>query len=265
MYSRRRCVISVVLGLSLVLVFVASSVGGLILTQHLVPNRHQQEHNDVAGFISSVLGVAYAVLLGLMVVAVWQDRQTAEDAATEEANELAAVFWLAHALPDTQARHIQELVHSYALVVAEEEWPLMREGRESQKAWDLMDELRISVETFHPTTDTQMVLYDHELQRVHDLGDARRARLLKAEEGLPAILWVVLLLGGVIVVSFTYLFNLRSMTAHMLMVAALALIIGLVLFTIGALDYPFRGDVRVGPEAFYSVLERMEDSKLSDL
>jgi len=69
----------------------------------------------------------------------------------------------------------------------------------------------------------------------------------------------------VIVVSFTYLFNLRSTTAHMLMVAALALIIGLVLFTIGALDYPFRGDVRVGPEAFYSVLERMEDSKLSDL
>ena len=156
-------------------------------------------------------------------------------------------------------------MHSYALVVAEEEWPLMREGRESQKAWDLMDEIRISVETFHPTTDTQIVLYDHELQRVHDLGDARRARLLKAEEGLPAILWVVLLLGGVIVVSFTYLFNLRSTAAHMLMVAALALIIGLVLFTIGALDYPFRGDVRVGPEAFKSVLARMEDSKLSDL
>ncbi len=265
MYSRRRCVISVVLGLFLVLVFVAASVGGLVLTQRLVPNRHQQQHNDVAGFIYSVLGVAYAVLLGLMVVAVWQDRQTAEDAATEEANELAAVFWLAHALPDAQARHIQELVHSYASVVAEEEWPLMREGRESQKAWDLMDELRISVETFHPTTDTQIVLYDHELQRVHDLGDARGARLLKAEEGLPAILWVVLLLGGVIVVSFTYLFNLRSTAAHMLMVAALALIIGLVLFTIGALDYPFRGDVRVGPEAFKSVLARMEDSKLSDL
>ena len=89
--------------------------------------------------------------------------------------------------------------------------------------------------------------------------------MLKAESGLPAILWVVLLLGGAIVVGFTYLFGLRSTTVHMLMVVVLALTIALVLFTIGALDYPFRGDVRIGPDVFQSVLERFEQSKLSDL
>jgi hypothetical protein len=141
----------------------------------------------------------------------------------------------------------------------------MRQGKASPKAWELLDELRGSIGALQPTTDAQVVLYDHELQRIHELGDARRARLLKADEGLPAILWVVLLLGGAIVVSFTYLFGLRSTTVHTLMVAALALSIGLVLFTIGALDYPFRGDVRVGPDAFQFVLERFEQSKLSDL
>jgi hypothetical protein len=49
------------------------------------------------------------------------------------------------------------------------------------------------------------------------------------------------------------------------MVAALAMIIGLVLFTIGALEFPFKGDVRVSPEAFESVLDRFSDSRLSDL
>lgn len=38
------------------------------------------------------------------------------------------------------------------------------------------------------------------------------------------------------------------------MVAALT--IALVLLPIGALDYPFRGDARIGPDAFQSVLER---------
>jgi hypothetical protein len=38
-----------------------------------------------------------------------------------------------------------------------------------------------------------------------------------------------------------------------------------VLFIVGALDYPFRGDVRVGPDAFESVLESFESSQLSDL
>jgi hypothetical protein len=40
------------------------------------------------------------------------------------------------------------------------------------------------------------------------------------------------------------------------MVAALALVISLVLFTVGTLDYPFKGDVRVQPDAFELVLER---------
>jgi hypothetical protein len=205
------------------------------------------------------------VLLGLMVVAVWQDWQAADAAATNEANELASVFWIAHALPEPRARHTQELARSYARVVVEEEWSLMRQGKVSPKAWDLLDELRGNIEALHPTTEVQVVIYDHELQAVHDLGDARREHLLKADAGLPAILWVVLLLGGAIVVGFTYLFGLRSTTVHTLMVAALALTIALVLFTIGALDYPFRGDVRVGPDAFQSVLERFEHSKLSDL
>jgi hypothetical protein len=82
---------------------------------------------------------------------------------------------------------------------------------------------------------------------------------------LPAILWAVLLVGGVITVGFTYLFGLRSTVVHVLMVAALALIIGLVLFTVAALDYPFRGDVRIGPEAFEQALGRFESSKLSYL
>jgi hypothetical protein len=49
------------------------------------------------------------------------------------------------------------------------------------------------------------------------------------------------------------------------MVAALALIIGLVLFTVAELDFPFRGDIRIGPVAMEQVLGMFETSKLSDL
>jgi hypothetical protein len=245
--------------------FVAGAVGGLVLVQRLVPIERRLAHNDVAGFIYAVLGVAYAVLLGLMVVAVWQDWQAAHDSATQEANELAAVFWLAHGLPEPEGRHIQELARDYARVEVRQEWPLMQHGKTSPKAYELLDEMRASVEALHPTNGAQTVLYDNLLQRLHELGDARRTRLLQAEEGLPAILWAVLLMGGVITVGFTYLFGLRSTTVHVLMVAALALIIGLVLFTVAALDYPFRGAIHIGPDAFEQTLGSFENSKLSYL
>ena len=107
--------------------------------------------------------------------------------------------------------------------------------------------------------------YEEILVQLHDLGNARRERLLAAEQGLPPILWVVLILGGVITVGFTYLFGLNNTLVHLLMVAALALIISMSLFTVAALDYPFKGDIRIHPVPYEHDLERFHESKLSDL
>src|ERR687890_323992 len=112
------------------------------LVQNLVATERRKQHNDVAGFIYAVLGVSYAVLLGLMLIAVWEQWNEAEGTATKEANELAGIFWYAHALPQPEGRHIQELVRSYERVVVEEEWPLIDQGRSSPKALDTLDELR---------------------------------------------------------------------------------------------------------------------------
>ncbi|HKH12829.1 MAG TPA: DUF4239 domain-containing protein [Rubrobacter sp.] len=243
----------------------ALSVGGLALVQRLVPTALRAKHNEVAGFIYAVLGVAYAVLLGLMLVAVWEQWNAAAETADDEASSLAEIFWIAHQLPDPEGRRIQELARSYARTVEDEEWPLMEQGKASPKAWSTLDEIRDDVQKLGPSTSTPQVLYEQELERVHDLADARRGRLLSAEEGLPAILWVVLIVGGVVVVCFTYLFGLENTSVHLLMVAALALIIALVLFSVAALDHPFRGDVRIAPNALEQVLGRFESSKLSDL
>ena len=64
---------SIPIGLLLLCVAMALAVGGLIVAQRLVPIAVRWQHNDVVGFIYAVLGVTYAVLLGLMVVAVWRN------------------------------------------------------------------------------------------------------------------------------------------------------------------------------------------------
>jgi hypothetical protein len=257
-------------GLLIVALATVVAVGGLVLVQRLVSTERRKQHNDVAGFIYAVLGVSYAVLLGLMLIAVWEQWNAAEDVASDEANELAGIFWYAHALPQPEGRHIQELARSYGQVVAEDEWPAMEQGRSSPKAWATLDDLRGAILALDPPTDAQQVpysqaRYDQILEQLHGLGDARRERLLAAEGGLPTILWVVLIGGGVITVAFTYLFGLENTGVHTLMVASLALTIALSLFTVVALDHPFMGDVRIHPDALENDLERFHESKLSDL
>jgi hypothetical protein len=255
----------IVTGLLILALVMLIAVGGLVLVQRLVSTERRQQHNDVAGFIYAVLGVAYAVLMGLMLIAVWEEWDAAAATATDEANELAEIFWLAHQLPQPEGRHIQELARSYAQVVVEDEWPLMAQGRSSPEAWATLDELRGTIEGLAPPGGAMLVRYNQVLEQLHGLGDSRRERLLDAREGIPTILWVVLIVGGVITVGFTYLFGLENTLVHTLMVAALALTISLTLFTVAALDYPFKGDVRIHPDAFEQVLERFHESKLSDL
>jgi hypothetical protein len=256
-------------GLLIVALAILIAVGGLVLVQRLYSTELRKQHNDVAGFIYAVLGVSYGVLLGLVLIAVWEKWNAAEALTADEANELAGIFWYAHALPQPEGRHIQELVRTYDRVV-EEEWPLMAQGRSSPMAWDTLDELRGAILGLKPTTDVKQMGYDQMrynemLEQLHDLGNARRERLLAAEQGLPPILWVVLFLVGVITVGFTYLFGLNNTLVHLLMVAALALIISMSLFTVAALDYPFNGDIRIHPTAYENDLERFRVSKLSDL
>jgi hypothetical protein len=49
------------------------------------------------------------------------------------------------------------------------------------------------------------------------------------------------------------------------MVGTLAAVIGLVLFTVGAIEHPFSGGARIGTGAYELILERFETSELSDI
>jgi hypothetical protein len=249
------------------------ALAGLEVVQRLVPASSRQPHNDVAGFIYAALGVIYAVLLALVVISVWEEYQAASETVELESNALAEVFWLAHRLPEPEGSHIQELARSYAEEVVHKEYPLMQQGQAplmtqtqgTPAGWTLIDDIRANLQEFQPRTPADEQLYAEGLDQIQRLADARRMRLVAAEEGIPGVLWAVLIFGGVAAISFTYLFGLQNTWAHRLMVLTLAAVIGLVLFTIGAMEHPFSGGARIGTGAFELVLERFQTSKLSNL
>ncbi len=205
------------------------ALAGLELVQRLVPATLRQPYNDVAGFIYAPLGVIYAVLLALVIIAVWEEYDAASETVEQEANAVAEIFWLGNRLPEPEGSHIQELARSYAEEVVDKEWPLMEQGQaplmtqveETPAGWTLIDEIRANLQEFQPHTKAEEQLYAEGLDQVQRLADARRMRLVAAGEGVPAVLWSVLIFGGVAAVGFTYLFGLQNTWAHRLMVVIL--------------------------------------------
>jgi Protein of unknown function (DUF4239) len=240
------------------LLAVVFAVAGLALVQRFVPLPVREAHNAATGTIYAALYVMFGVTLGFSLLLVWQQYDAAQKMAESEAAHVEGLYQIAGGFPEPERRQVQEIAVSYARAVVEEEWPLMREGRTSPRAGELADELRDSIQDFEPRTEAEQALRSEGLAQLDDLDEARALRLLEVREGLPPILWVVLIVGGVLTVVFTFLFGMETPWLHMMAVAALAVIVSLILYTVAVLDFPFNGGLRVGPEAFDLVLRRIE-------
>ena len=103
----------------------------------------------------------------------------------------------------------------------------------------------------------EQALYAQMLTKVDELEENRGLRLLQSNEGVPPLLWIVLVLTGIITVAFTYLFEMERPRMHMLLVATLTVVVALSLYTVRIIEHPFVGDVQASPEAFEMVLDRI--------
>src|SRR5215207_1297892 len=129
MRGRSSVLLTIVYGVLVVGGTCLIALAGLEVVQRLVPATSRQPHNDVAGFIYAALGVIYAVLLALVVIAVWEEYGAASETVEQEANAVAEIFWLGNRLPEPEGAHLQELARSYAEEVVHNEWPLMEQGQ----------------------------------------------------------------------------------------------------------------------------------------
>jgi hypothetical protein len=247
-------------GSLIVLASGVAAVAGLMVAQRLIPLALRERNNTPIGTIYAALYVMFGVSVGFTLVLTWQEYNTARQTVQSEAVSVEQVYRLAEKLPEPERSRIQQLSVSYARSVVKEEWPAMRQGQQSTRAGGLVDELRRSVEDPEPRTDAQSALYAESLSEMNELEASREFRLLAVNEGIPYNVWIALVVGGVLTVAFTYLFGIDPAWLHAVAVAGLAVLISLVLYMIGVLDYPFNSGVQVQPEAFEQVLKEIGGS-----
>ncbi len=244
-------------GLLIVLASVVAAVTGLMVAQRLIPLPIRERNNTATGTIYAALYVVFGVSVGFTLVLTWQQYNTARQIVKSEAVAVEQVYRLAGTLSEPERSRVQELAVSYARGAVEEEWPSMREGQPSPRVGTLLDELRRSVQDLKPHTDAEDALYAESLTELDELEASRELRILAVNEGIPYIVWIVLVVGGVLTVAFTYIFGIEPAWLHAVAVAGLAILVSLVLHVIGVLDYPFNSGVQVQPTAFEQVLKEI--------
>jgi hypothetical protein len=238
-------------GLFLISVSTLAAVAGLLIVRRVLHSQNLISSHDVGGYLLSVVGTMYAVILGLIVVDAMTRFQEARQTTEHESNALANLLLLSSQLPREKKAQIQGLALAYVARVLEDEWPMLDHGQFApgarRAALDLID----AVSRFEPQTAKEAEIYAAEMEAVCELWNSRRTRINTASHGIPSLEWVVLVVGGVVTVSFTYFFKLEHLQIQVVMTAMVAVMIALCLFLVLMFGYPFSGDLKVDPSNFH--------------
>jgi hypothetical protein len=244
-----------ILGLLWVVAVVGFSVGGLLVFRKAVSHTRLENANAVSSTVFQLAGVLYAVLVAFVVVVVWEQFGDAEDASSLEAGAIADLLRDSAALPAESRVAVQQSLIAYTRNVIDDEFPRMRRGETIDEQSDELADVWETYLTVQPESRNEIAFFDHAIVRLNDLSANRKMRVSTGEASVPGELWVLLLGGGGVVMTFTFLFGTRDLLVHALAVGLTAALLGFVMYLIFALEHPYVGALSVEPAAYVTVLQ----------
>jgi hypothetical protein len=251
------------LGILMILGPTVYAVVGVLISRKLLHRKVVEGHNDVCVPIFLNAGMLFAVLLGFMVVAVWESYDAAKGTAATEAAALVPLYRSTFALPKEAGDKMREISREYVEAVIEDEWPKQAAtGASSPKARKAVGNLfrafgdgTISAEIKHdyPFICTEL------MGSINEVTNDRNKRSIEANESVPSVMWAAIIGGALIVISMSFVIYMERAVPHLIMAGLMAALIGLLLFSCVVLSHPFKGPIAVTPESFEKTMAVFND------
>jgi Protein of unknown function (DUF4239) len=241
--------------LLLMSVIVLASVVGLGLVRRSTRFGRHFNENEVTGALFAVVGVVYGALLAFVVFATWESYAGAQQAVTQEAADVVTVYRDTQTFPEPQHTQAQAALRDYVNSVVAKEWE-SHGNLTMHTTPDLLNPVWAIYRSIPAATAGPGIDLTSANDRLHALENQRHLRHLSGETTLPWPFWPTLLLGGLLVIGFTYFFHHSSLRGQALMTGVTTASLMGVLLLIFALNQPFTGPVPVSTQPFEHALQQ---------
>ncbi|MBN9396709.1 MAG: DUF4239 domain-containing protein [Candidatus Melainabacteria bacterium] len=238
----------------------AASILGMFLVRKNISRSTLESGHEVAGYLLAVIGSLYAILLGLIVVSAQSRLDHASQMCITEANALSDIYHFAHPF-DQPARHrIHEAIYNYARVAQKQDWSKVVDKTEEEATTPYYRELWGAIVEYEPQKQSQQACYSSMLSTMQQLSDARRFRMISSRAGLSSVLWMILIVGGVLIVGFTYFFFVENILSQTLMTVFVVFFLSLNIFLIYLDQNPYRPELGIKATNFSFPLKWFKES-----
>ncbi|WP_406390210.1 hypothetical protein [Streptomyces sp. NBC_00887] len=241
----------------LVLTIAMASACAVVLTIAVLNNRRIGEDDDpsetpdVIEYMTMMIGVVYAIVLGLAIAGVWEGRSAAQESVRLEAQALHEVSARAAVYPVEVRDRIRGDVDAYVSYVVDEEWRAMTEHSSlTEEGTRLLDRLRADVTEYRPRTDHEGQAYQPLVDQVAAVDDARGSRGQNAGATMPGVVWFGLITGALVTVGLIFTLQIRRTFRELLLAGLFSVLIAFLLFLIWDFDAPFGRGISATPAPF---------------
>jgi hypothetical protein len=208
---------------------------------------------------SATVSMVYGVFLAFTIVITWGEFDRADASSTAEVTHLSELWWNSDVFSQQACREIHGKLVNYAALVVSDDWPSMAaNGRHADSANASYRALWKSFSAYEPDSDKETLFYSESIRQLNELGTARRHRELFASAGIPPLVSLFLILGGVISIVFLLLLPCPSLKMQLVITTLVATLITFSVFLVLSFQRPFSGVLSVEPSAFEEIGESYE-------
>jgi hypothetical protein len=218
-----------------------------------------KENHEVAAIIFNAFGLFYGILLAFVVFVTWGGYDDATKNLQMETSEALDIFSNAEAFPDPANKIVQQGLRDYVASVYNDEVQKMSQGEISLYSGGAQTQLKMLFSQMDSNSFPNRELYAESLQRLNNLAQYRRMRIFAGNDTVPPVIWLVLLVGGVFAVCYTFFFGMKNIEAQYLLTTTLTVMVSSILFLIYVLDHPFTGTSRVSLEPLREAIAIMQE------
>lgn len=209
------------------------------------------DNNEVAGIMFGALSLIYSLILAFVIVAVWEDYEELENNIQSETDKMNNIITHISIMPDSIKTPIQQALYNYCELVTTDEWDMDSDSIENQSS--AIPSLRLMLLTIQQQNDFQqdvLAVVDDDLSQITDL---RRGRLKHNHSQIPDLVWFILKSGTVLLIVFSYFFQVASMKLKRIYLSFLTSCLAMCLYLVSALDHPFDDNMQLSKKPYYNI------------
>ncbi|MFI7382444.1 hypothetical protein [Streptomyces sp. NPDC049813] len=240
-----------VLALAMVAVCAVVLIVQVLQQRRIGDDDDPTETPDVIEYMTMMIGVVYAIVLGLAIAGAWEARSAAQDHVRNEAQALHEIHERVRVYPADVRTRIRADVDAYVSHVVTTEWHAMRtKGELTDKGTQLFDKVRHDVTDFEPENDFQAQAYQPLLDQVTAADDARNARADSTGATMPGVVWFGLVVGALVTIGMIFALQIRRTRRELILAGLFSSLIAFLLFLIWDFDAPYSRGVAATADPF---------------